>query len=115
MGGGDRIWIFWVAGLIARRISRGSAGSRSGSRRGILRCGLRWRPWAIGSLWMDLAIGSIILIGILIRRREAMCGVWWTGGGGGEDSGRFSISLSLSSVSSADSPKPRSAEAFYIA
>jgi hypothetical protein len=36
-------------------------------------------------------------------------------GGGGEDSGRFSLSLSLSSVSSADSPKPRSAEAFYIA
>jgi hypothetical protein len=44
---------------------------------------------------MDLAIDSIILIGILIRRREAMCGVWWSG----EAEGRMvdvSLSLSLS-------------------
>lgn len=39
-------------------------------------------------------------------------------GGLGEAEGRIVdvfLSLSLSSVSSADSPKPRSAEAFYIA
>jgi hypothetical protein len=59
-----------------------------------------------------LAIGSIILIGILIRRREAMGGVWWTG----EAEGRMvDVSLSLSPVSSADFPEPCSAEVLYIA